>query len=65
MEMPFKKNAIEAVTLLSIVYLVTTFILPETQILLWLMALLIVFNYGLSLTYLFPYMHDTFINTFS
>jgi hypothetical protein len=53
MEMPFKKNAIEAVTLLSIVYLVTTFILPETQILLWLMALLIVFNYGLSLTYLF------------
>jgi HEAT repeat protein len=53
MEMPLEKNAIEAVTLLSVVYLVITFVLPETQILLWLMALLIVFNYGLSLTYLF------------
>ncbi|MCK5524529.1 MAG: hypothetical protein KAI83_15470 [Thiomargarita sp.] len=53
MEIPLKKNAIEAVTLLSIVYFVITFVLPETQILLWLMALLIVFNYGLSLTYLF------------
>jgi HEAT repeat protein len=53
MEMPLEKNAIEAVTLLSVVYLVITFVLPETQILLWLMALLIVFNYGLSLMYLF------------
>ena len=53
MEMPLEKNAIEAVTLLSVVYLVITFVVPETQILLWLMALLIVFNYGLSLTYLF------------
>ncbi len=53
MEMPLEKNAIEAVTLLSVVYLVITFVLPETQILLWLMALLIIFNYGLSLIYLF------------
>lgn len=53
MEMQFKNNIIETIIILSIVYLIMTFVLPETHLLLWLIASLIVINYGLSLTYLF------------
>jgi antitoxin component of RelBE/YafQ-DinJ toxin-antitoxin module len=47
------KNTIETATVLSLAYIVATLFLPEHQVLLWLTALLITVNYGLSLTYLF------------
>ncbi|HEC84212.1 MAG: hypothetical protein DRR08_10325 [Candidatus Parabeggiatoa sp. nov. 2] len=51
--MPLKKNIIKVVTWVSVAYLVTSFLLPNSQILFWITALFIVFNYSLSLTYLF------------
>ncbi len=53
MKLPMNKNTLKTATLLSIIYVVVTCFLPEYQMLLWLTALLIVINYGLSLTYLF------------
>ncbi|MEK8020723.1 MAG: hypothetical protein VSS75_027970 [Candidatus Parabeggiatoa sp.] len=44
---------IQLVSLVSIAYLASRFWLPETQILLWTTALLILLNYSLSLSNLF------------
>jgi HEAT repeat protein len=51
--MPLKKNVIKVVTWVSVAYLVMSLLLPKSQILFWITALFIVFNYSLSLTYLF------------
>jgi len=44
---------IQTLALLSVAYLVISFYIQETQILLWVTALLIILNFVLSLTYLF------------
>ncbi len=51
--MPLYSYIIQLVSLLSIAYLASSFWLPETQILLWTTALLILLNYSLSLSNLF------------
>ncbi len=53
MKIQLKKYAIEVLTLLSVVYLAISFVVPETQILLWITALFLVINYSVSLTELF------------
>ncbi|MDM8560953.1 sister chromatid cohesion protein PDS5 [Candidatus Parabeggiatoa sp. HSG14] len=51
--MQLEKNIINIVVVFSIAYLITTFLMPETQMLLWATASLIVVNYALSIIYLF------------
>jgi len=53
MLLPKNINIINGVTWLSAIYLVISFLLPKSQFLFWLTALLIAVNYSLSLTYLF------------
>jgi HEAT repeat protein len=53
MKKPLSQRFVNTVTLLSVAYFATTFFLPESQILLWATASLIIFNFSLSLVELF------------
>ncbi len=53
MKKTLNQYIVYALTLLSVAYFVATFVLPETQILLWVTAFLICFNFLFSLIELF------------